>query len=142
MNQKTVLPVTIFIHVWQSAALNTIVFLAALQDVPEELYESSEIEGANWLQKLLHITLPMISPATFFLVINNLIVSFSNYALIKNLTKGGPGIATRVSVFNIYEEAFTYNHFSYSSAQATILFLILLIITIIQWKGQKKWVHY
>jgi multiple sugar transport system permease protein len=142
MDQKTALPVTILVHVWQSVALNTIVFLAALQDIPGELYESSDIDGANWLQKVYKITLPLISPATFFLLINNLIVSFSNYALIKNLTKGGPGIATRVSVFNIYEEAFTYNHFSYSSAQATILFLILLMITILQWKGQKKWVHY
>lgn len=141
-NTSTVLPVTAFIGVWQSLALVVIVYLAALQGVPAELYEASSLDGANGLQDFLHITLPVISPTTFFLVVNNVILAFSNFALIKNLTGGGPGTASRVAVINIYEEAFVFNHYSYAAAQSIVMFIIILLFSAIQWKGQKRWVHY
>lgn len=139
---KTALPTVAFINVWLNLAFQTIVFLAALQDVPRDLYESASIDGAGAFKKFFSVTLPMISPTTFFLVITSIIGSFQNYAIISALTKGGPGTATRVIAKNMYDEAFVYNKFSYSSAQAMILFIIILIITVIQWRGQKKWVHY
>jgi len=141
-NASTVLPVTAFIGVWQSLALVVIVYLAALQGVPTDLYEACSLDGANSVQKFFHVTLPLISPTTFFLIINNVILAFSNFALIKNLTGGGPGTASRVAVINIYEEAFTFNHYSYAAAQSIVMFIIILIFSAIQWKGQKKWVHY
>ena len=71
------------------------------------------------------------------------IISFKNYAIVLGLTNGGgPGTSSRVIALNIYEEAFTFNKYSYASAQAVLLFIVILIVTIIQWKGQKKWVHY
>ncbi|WP_157950151.1 carbohydrate ABC transporter permease [Vallitalea okinawensis] len=139
---KTALPTVALINVWLNLAFQTIVFLAALQEVPKELYESASIDGASAWNRFLNVTLPMISPTTFFLIITSIIGSFQNYAIISALTQGGPGIATRVIAKNMYDEAFVYSKFSYSSAQAMILFVIILFITIVQWKGQKKWVHY
>lgn len=139
---KTALPTIAGINVWQSLAFQTIVFLAALQGVNRELYEAADMDGASRLRRLWSITLPAISPTTFFLVITSIIGSFQNYASVRMLTNGGPGTSSRVISLNIYEEAFTLNHYSYASAQAMILFAIVLVITIIQWKGQKRWVHY
>ncbi|WP_136604199.1 carbohydrate ABC transporter permease [Paenibacillus dokdonensis] len=139
---KTALPTIAGINIWQSLAFQTIVFLAALQGVNKELYEAADIDGASRWKRLWSITLPVISPTTFFLVITSIIGSFQNYASVRMLTNGGPGTSSRVISLNIYEEAFTLNHYSYASAQAIILFAIVLVITIIQWKGQKRWVHY
>lgn len=139
---KTALPTIAGINVWQSLAFQTIVFLAALQGVNKELYEAADMDGASRFRRLWSITLPAISPTTFFLVITSIIGSFQNYASVRMLTNGGPGTSSRVISLNIYEEAFTLNHYSYASAQAMILFAIVLVITIIQWKGQKRWVHY
>jgi multiple sugar transport system permease protein len=142
LDTRTSLPTVVLINIWQGLAFHTIVFLAALQAVPRDLYEAADLDGANRFRKLLNVTLPLISPTTFYLIIISIITSLQNYASIKSLTNGGPGISTKVISFNIYEEAFTYNRFSYASAQAIVLFLIILVFTIIQWKGQKKWVHY
>lgn len=139
---KISLPTIAIINVWQSLAFQTIVFLAALQGVDRALYEAAEIDGASWWRKIVNITLPAISPTTFFLIVTSIIGSFQNYATVRMLTNGGPGSASRVISLNIYEEAFTLNHFSYASAQAIVLFGIVLVITIIQWGGQKRWVHY
>lgn len=139
---KEVIPTVAMISVWQGSAFHTIVYLAALQGVPKELYEAAEIDGASPWKKIKNITLPMISPTTFFLIIVSIINALQNYSAIKVYTDGGPGDASRVISYNIYEEAFSYNHFSYAGAQSVLLFLIVLAITIIQWKGQKKWVHY
>jgi len=136
------LPMVSLIAVWHSLAFQVIVLLAALQGVSKEMYESADIDGANSWQQFLNITLPMISPTTFFLLVTSLIRSFQNYDILKNVTNGGPGAASRVVALNIYDEAFNLNHFSKSAAQAMILFAIVMIITVIQWKGQKKWVHY
>ncbi|QGQ98092.1 sugar ABC transporter permease [Paenibacillus psychroresistens] len=142
MGTESALATVVLINIWQGLAFHAIVYLAALQAVPQDLYEAAEIDGASRFQKLRRITLPLVSPTSFFLVIISIITSLQNYASIKSMTNGGPGISTKVISFNIYEEAFTYNRFSYASAQAIILFLIILIVTIIQWKGQKRWVHY
>lgn len=131
-----------FINIWLSLAFQTIVFLAALQGVSRDLYEAADLDGASKWNKMVKITLPVISPTTFFLVVTSIIGSFQNYASVRMLTNGGPGVSSRVISLNIFEEAFTYNRFSYASAQAVILFLIILVVTIIQWKGQKRWVHY
>lgn len=142
LDKRTALPVVVMIAVWQTMSYTAVVFLAALQNVPEFLYEAATIDGANSWQKFINVTFPMISPTTFFVLINNIIQSFMSYALIKNLTNGGPGYYTRILIQNIIEEAFSYNHFSYATAQAVLLFIVILVITLIQWGGQKKWVHY
>ncbi|GHI00042.1 carbohydrate ABC transporter permease [Neobacillus kokaensis] len=139
---KTALPTIAIINVWQNLAFQTIVFLAALQGVDRSLYEAAEVDGASVWRKMINVTLPSISPTTFFLLITSIIGSFQNYATVRMLTNGGPGNASRVISLNIYEEAFSLNHYSYASAQAIVLFIIVLVITIFQWKEQKRWVHY
>lgn len=136
------LPTIAVINIWVIMAFQTIIFLAALQGVPKLLYEASDIDGASKFRKFVSITFPMISPTTFLVVIVSIISSFKNYAMVLGLTNGGPGTSSRVIALNIYEEAFMYNRYSYAATQALLLFVVILIITIIQWKGQKKWVHY
>jgi multiple sugar transport system permease protein len=139
---NTALATVGLINVWQNLAFQTIVFLAALQGVPKDLYEACEIDGASKWQKIKYVTLPLVSPTTFFLIVTSIIGSFQNYASVRMLTNGGPGISSRVISVNIYEDAFSFNQYSYSSAQAMVLFFLILVITILQWKVQKKWVHY
>jgi len=138
---RSALPTVAGIKVWQNLAFQTIVFLAALQDVPRELYECAEIDGAGWGRRLVRITLPMISPTTFFLVVITVIGSFNSFSIVKALTDGGPGHATRIITVFIYEQAMKYSYYSYANALACLLFIFILIVTLIQWKAQEKWVH-
>jgi multiple sugar transport system permease protein len=139
---KSALPTVAGIKIWQNLAFQTIVFLAALQDVPRELYECAEIDGAGGLRKFFRITLPMISPTTFFLIVVTVIGSFNSLAIVKALTSGGPGNSTRIITLFIYEQAIKYSYYSYANALACLLFIFLLIVTLIQWKAQNRWVHY
>ncbi|MGA2764729.1 MAG: sugar ABC transporter permease [Spirochaetia bacterium] len=139
---RSSLPTIAWIKVWQNLAFQTIVFLAALQDVPRELYECAQIDGAGWWRSFLRITLPMISPTSFFLIVVTVIGSFNSFALVKALTDGGPGSASRIITLFIYEQAFKYSYYSYSNALACLLFLFILLVTLLQWRAQKAWVHY
>ncbi len=139
---RSALPTMAAIKVWQNLAFQTIVFLAALQEVPRELYECAQMDGAGAWRRLLRITLPMISPTTFFLVVVTVIGSFNSFTLVKVLTDGGPGSATRIITLFIYEQAVRYSYYSYANALACLLFVFILLITLLQWKAQKKWVHY
>ena len=139
---KSSLPTVAGIKIWQNLAFQTIVFLAALQDVPRELYECAEMDGASGWSRFFRITLPMISPTTFFLIVVTVIGSFNSMAIVKTLTNGGPGNSTRIITLFIYEQAAKYSYYSYANALACLLFMLLLIITLIQWKAQKRWVHY
>lgn len=139
---ETSLPTLAFISVWKDVAFPMVVYMAAINNVSPELYEAAEVDGASKLRQFFSITLPMISPTIFAMVVTSIINSFQNYALVRTMTNGGPGDASRVAVLNIYEQAFDYNRFGYASAQAILMFLVILLITVIQWRGQKKWVHY
>ena len=126
------------LSIWQQIGYDMIIYLAGLQSVPEELYESATIDGANSFQKLLKITVPMLSPTTFFLLITNIISSFQVFGLVNVLTKGGPGRSTTVLAYYIYRCAFRYNKMGLASAIAFVLFGLVLIVTLIQWRIQKK----
>ncbi len=139
---RSVLPTIAGIKVWQNLAFQTIVFLAALQDVPRELYECAEIDGASGWRQLVRITLPMISPTTFFLVVVTVIGSFNSLAIVKALSNGGPGSSSRIITLFIYETAAKYSYYSYANALACLLFVFILLVTLVQWRAQKRWVHY
>lgn len=136
------LPTIVCIAVWKGVGLNMIVYLAALQDIPRSLIEAAQIDGANKFQIVLKVILPKLSPTTFFLLISSIITSLQNFTVIKALTDGGPGQATTVISLSIVRTAFTKFQTSYASAQAILVFIIVMVITIIQWRGQKKWVNY
>lgn len=127
--------------VWQNLGYDIIIILAALQTVPVELYESADMDGANWFVKITKITLPMITPTIFFLIIYETMETFRIFDQISVLTDGGPGDATQVLVFYLYKQAFRNSHINYGAAITVVLFIIVFIITLIQWLGRKKWVH-
>ena len=130
------------VTIWATLGFNTIVVLAGLQSIPEELYESAKIDGAAGLNIFRHITLPMLSPSLFFLLVVNVIQVFQAFTQIHTLTRGGPVEATTVLVYSIYLDAFVNFQFGYASAQALVLFAIILALTIFQFRVVERRVHY
>lgn len=130
------------IMVWTSLGFNMIIYLAGLQGIPQDLYEAADVDGASPLRQFFSITLPMLSPTTFFLLITGVVGSFKVFDLIMVLTNGGPAGSTSVIVFYLYEAAFVNLESGYASAMGIVLLILILFITLIQWVGQKKWVNY
>lgn len=130
------------VTVWLNIGMNFIFTIAALQGVPKDLYESASIDGAGIFRKHLHITIPCISPTIFFLLVINIINTFQAFGQINIMTTGGPGEATNVLVHSIYREAFFNNRFGVAGAQSIVLFIILLILTLIQFKFGERKVNY
>lgn len=130
------------IQIWISVGFNLIIYIAGLQSIPKELYEAADMDGANSWVKFRHITFPMVSPTSFFLLITGIISTFKVFDLIAVLTKGGPLHSTSMLVWHLYDTAFVNLDIGYSSAMAVILFFIVFLITILQWVGQKRWVNY
>ncbi len=136
------MPTIIMFTVWRSLGYFLIVYLAGLKSIPQSLYEAAKIDGANVVQQFRYITIPLISPTTFFLMITGFIGSFRAFDQIQITTQGGPGNATSVLVLYIYKTAFRFYKMGYASAIAIILFILVFAVTLIQWRGQKKWVNY
>jgi len=136
------MPTVILASIWKGMGYYMVIYLAALQGIPAYLYEAAEIDGANAWQKFRNVTLPMLTPATFFVSIMITIASFKVFDLILVMTGGGPGRATNVLVIHTYNTAFKEFRFGYSSAIAMVLFVIVLVITIVQFRMEKRWVSY
>ncbi len=130
------------VTVWMNLGLNFIFLFAGLKSIPDDLMESAQIDGANYFERLIHIVIPTLSPTLFFVTIINIINSFQAFGQINIMTKGGPGKATNVMVFSIYQDAFVNNRFGVASAQSIILFLMMLTVTLIQFSYEKKKVFY
>ena len=139
LNQKWALPVVVLIAVWKGIGLNFLTYLGALQNVDKSQVEAAEIDGANKWQQIKNVVIPAVAPTTFFLTISSIITSLQNFTVIQSLTDGGPGQATTVMSLNIVNTAFVKYETSYAAAQALVMFTIVMVITLIQWRGQKKW---
>lgn len=140
-NPKLALNSVIGVTIWKGLGMNMVIFLAALQDIPHELMESAEIDGANGIQKFIKITVPLISPVIFFVTITGVIGSFQSFDLVYNMTRGGPGHATSVIGYYIWQQAFTYLRMGYGAALAYIVFAAIMILTLAQWILRKRWVY-
>lgn len=132
------LPAVMIVFIWKFMGYYMIVYLAALQDIPVELREAATIDGANNMQFFWRITLPMLKPATFFVVMMLMTESFKCFDLIFALTEGGPGTATSLISNFIYRKAFVSFDYGQTSAAAFILFIIVAVMTIIQFRIEKK----
>jgi ABC-type sugar transport system permease subunit len=136
----------IIVAVWQSFGYYMVLFVGGLQNINPSLYEAATVDGANWWQRFLKITLPGLSPIMFFATIMAIINGFKVFDYIFVMTGGqdggGPAGATNVLAFDIYRNAFTYFRLGYASAESVMLILIVLTITVIQQIGQKNWVVY
>ncbi len=132
----------VLLLIWTAIGYELIIYMAALQNIPKSLLEASELDGATGFRQFVHITFPLISPTTFYLVIVRLISAFKVFSAIDVMTLGSKALDNTSMVVQIYDEAFTKYNFGYASAEAVVLFAVILIITLINFWGQKKWVHY
>ena len=135
------MPAVIIMSVWRSLGTNIILILAGLQSVPNTLHEAALIDGAGRRQRFLKITIPMLSPTLFMVIVLSIISSFQVFDTVLTLTRGGPGNATLVLVYYIYRVAFENFRMGYASSIAFVLFTLILSVTIIQWIVKSKWVY-
>jgi multiple sugar transport system permease protein len=120
------------LNIWTTAAAFMIYFLAALQDIPKELIEAAQVDGANRFQAFWNVTLPLMRPAIFFVVALGTIGGFQMFDQAKFMTNGGPDNATLTPMLEIYNAAFAQAHFGLAAAMSVVLFIIIMIVTLIQ----------
>ena len=140
-DSKYALPALILVSVWKLVGYNMIIFLSSLSAVSQSLFEAAKIDGANSWQTFKNVTIPVLSPTIFFVVIITAISSFQVFDLIYLMTQGGPFDSTNVLVYAIYKNAFEYFNIGKSCAIAYILFVIIFILTLIQWAMRKRLVY-
>ena len=135
------MPAIIIMSNWMGIGYAMLVFLAALQSVPEEYYEAARLDGATWFQQLRNITLPMLSPTTFFLLITSFMGAMQAFDQFYVMTRGGPAYSTTTLVMYTYQNGFEFFRMGYAAANATMLFLGIIAVTAIQWRLSKRWVY-
>ncbi|MBX5159219.1 MULTISPECIES: sugar ABC transporter permease [unclassified Rhizobium] len=140
--ETTAMISVIVVQVFKNVGLNMILFLAALQGVPNELYEAARIDGAPRFKQFRRITLPLISPTILLTSIITIVGSLQVFAQIAVLTQGGPGISTTVLVYYLYQQAFQFHLFGYGSTLSILLFVIVAALTFAQWQMRKRIVFY
>jgi multiple sugar transport system permease protein len=131
-NPSLALYTVVFITVWFLMGFYMMIFLGGLQDIPREYYEAAEIDGAGRVERFWYITLPLLRPTSFFILLTSLVAAVAGsqaFDLIYVMTKGGPANATQVIVVYIYQQAFQFSAFGYAAAMASILVVILLLVT-------------
>ncbi|MBE7705151.1 MAG: sugar ABC transporter permease [Cyanobacteria bacterium SIG29] len=137
---KTAMFALIIVSVWKLIGYNMVIFLSGLSSISSQVYEASKIDGANKVKTFLFITVPLLTPTIFFVLLITTISSFQVFDLIYLMTEGGPENSTNVLVYWLYKNAFEFFNIGKASAIAYVLFVFILILTIIQWNLRKKWV--
>ena len=135
------MPVLILVSVWKLIGYNMIIFLSGLASINQELLEASKIDGANYFNTFRHITVPLLSSTIFFVIVITSISSFQVFDLIYMMTQGGPENSTMVLVYSIYKYAFEYFDVGKACSIAYVLFAIIFILVLFQWKLRKKLVY-
>ena len=136
------MPSIILASAWKDLGFVMIIFLAGLQAIPTDYYEAADIDGAGRWARFRHITLPLLSPATFFVVVISLINSFQVFDQVWVMTGGGPAGASGVVVTEVVRNAFSYGQLGYASAMSWVLFVAILTVTLMQFRFQRRWVTY
>lgn len=141
-DMKMAMPALAIMAIWMGSGYGMVIFLAGLQNIPQMYYEAAKVDGANAWQQFIHITLPLLTPTIFFNLLTSLISAFQTFDIVYIMTQGGPLNTTRTMVYTIWEDAFHYFRMGSATAQAWILFAIILVISLLQFRSQKRWVHY
>lgn len=136
------LPAIAMMTVWKGVGYNMLIFLAGLQGIPAPLYEAASLDGAGRVRQFLSITLPALSPTTFFVLIITLIGSFQLFEQTYMMTEGGPANSTLTLSYFVFQNAFQYFRMGYATALACLLFAITFAVTLVQFRLQRRWVHY
>jgi multiple sugar transport system permease protein len=141
-SQTWAMPALILMSVWKGFGYNMVIFLAGLQGIPDHLYDAAKVDGATAWRRFLNVTLPLLSPTTFFVVVISVISSFQVFDQALIMTNGGPGTATTTLVLYIYQKGFQSFDMGYAAAVALVLFAVIFIFTVIQFLFQRRWVTY
>lgn len=136
------MPALIIMSVWKGFGYNMVIFLAGLQSIPDHLYDAAKVDGATAWRRFLNVTLPLLSPTTFFVVVISVISSFQVFDQALIMTNGGPGTATTTLVLYIYQKGFQSFDMGYAAAVALVLFAAIFVFTVIQFMFQRRWVTY
>jgi multiple sugar transport system permease protein len=135
------MPAVIVTSNWMGIAPAILTFLAGLQGIPQSLYEAAEIDGASSLGKLFYVTIPLLSPTIFFVVVTSLIGALQSFSQFYIMTGGGPAYATAPLTLYIFQNGFEWFNMGYGATLAAVLFAVIFIITLIQWKVANTWVY-
>lgn len=136
------MPAIVITSVWKDLGFVAVLYLAGLQAIPGEYYEAAALDGAGAWDRFRNITLPLLTPTTFFVLVISLINSFQVFDQVYVMTGGGPAGATTVLVERIFANAFQYGKMGYASAMSWVLFALVFVVTVVQMRLQRRWVHY
>jgi multiple sugar transport system permease protein len=139
MSSHTALTSIIIFSIWKTLGYNMIIYLAGLQAIPPQFYEAATIDGAGPVAQFFRITIPLLAPTTTFIAIYNSILAFQVFDQVFVLTGGGPANSTNVVVLDLYRQAFERYNFGYASAEAMVLFLFILGVTLVQYVYSKRY---
>jgi multiple sugar transport system permease protein len=139
MSSHMALPSIIIFSIWKTLGYNMIIYLAGLQAVPPQFYEAATIDGAGALERFWRITVPLLAPTTTFILIYNTILALQVFDQVFVLTGGGPAGSTNVVVLDLYRQAFERYNFGYAAAEAMVLFLFIMAVTILQYYYSKRY---
>ncbi|QGQ95597.1 sugar ABC transporter permease [Paenibacillus psychroresistens] len=132
----------IIMSVWVTIGYAMVIYLAGIQGIPKDLYEASDIDGATKLRQFFQITVPMLTPTTFLVIVTLMIWSFQVFGPVAVMTQGGPIDSTMVLSYHIYKLAFSFYRMGYAATVSWVLFALIFIVTLIQWQFQKRWQQY
>lgn len=132
----------IIVYIWKNLGFATVIFLAGLQSIPKDLYEAAKVDGAGSLNRFWNVTIPMLSPILFFLLVTSILNTFQSFDIISVMTQGGPVDGTNTLIYFIYEEAFQKSNVGDAAAASVVLFVIMLGITLLQMRYAERKVHY
>jgi multiple sugar transport system permease protein len=132
----------IIMAIWQGAGYAAVIYMAALQDVPQDLHEAAALDGAGTFERFKVITFPFLTPTSFFLIVTGFIGASQSFGMINLMTQGGPGTSTTVLSYYVYLHGFRFYEFGYASAVAWVMFLVILVMTMLLWRVQRRGVFY
>lgn len=135
-------PAVVLLTLWKKTGFTMVIYLAALQGVPQEIYDAGEVDGTSGWQRFWYVTMPLVSPTTFFLIVIQVIGAFQLFTEVYTMTRGGPAQSTLTVVYYIYQNAFQFGRMGKASAIAWFLFLFIFLFTFIQLRMQRRWVYY
>ena len=142
LDEAWAMPAIVLVSVWKDMGFFGLILLSGIVGINKTYYEAAEIDGAGGWTKFTRITLPLLTPSIFYVVIVAMINGFQLFPQVMIMTGGGPNGATQVMVERIYQYGFRYYRMGYAAAFSWILFVIIMVCTAIQMKGQERWVHY
>ncbi|HEY8446277.1 MAG TPA: sugar ABC transporter permease [Thermomicrobiales bacterium] len=136
------MPAVIIVYIWKNVGFTTVIYLAGLQAIPRDLYEAARVDGAGPFWRFRSVTLPMLSPITFFLVVTSILSSFQAFDIINVMTRGGPVDATNNLIYYVYQQGFVAFNAGRAAAASIVLFVAMLIVTLLQLRYSERRVHY